>query len=128
MTPFASRITSEADTVPAAAGAKVMLIEQELPIATVKPQVVGVSEKAVFAPVSSIMKFVRVAVPVFVRVTVFPADVLPTSCVAKVSEVGENVTTGAATLVPLRAKIASGMGAFDSMVRVELSVPGAVGE
>jgi hypothetical protein len=127
VTPFASRTTSEADTVPAEAGVKVTLIEQELPTATVRPQVVGVSEKAPFAPVNRMMKFVRVAVPVFVSVTVCPADVLPTSCEVKVSEVGENVA-GTATPMPLRGRSVCGMGLFDSMLRVDVSVPTAVGE
>jgi len=129
VTPFASRTTSEAITAPAEAGVKVTLIEQEVPVPSVRLQVVEVSEKAVFAPVSSMMKFVKFAVPVFVSVTVCTADVLPTSCDAKVSEVGENVATGAAVLVPPRDRTIFGIGAFDSMVRAELLlVPGEVGE
>jgi hypothetical protein len=76
--------------VPAAVGVKVTEMVQLAPAATLVPQVL-VSAKLDEA---AILLIVRVAVPVFFKVTVWAALVVPTVWLAKVRLVGDKLTAG----------------------------------
>jgi hypothetical protein len=48
---------------------------------------------------------VKLAVPVFVSVTVWVVEVVPTACDPKVIKVAERVTAGAAAVVPVPERV-----------------------
>ena len=86
--------------VPAAVGLKVTLSVQLALAATLEPQVL-VWEKS---PLAVMLVIVRVAFPVFVRVTLWALLLVPTPCEENVNEVGERLTTGAVP-VPVRLTV-----------------------
>lgn len=62
---------------------------QVLPTASVLPQV---DEPIAKSPLAVMLPMVNAAVPVFLTVMVFAAEVAPTTVLAKVREVGVSVT------------------------------------
>src|SRR5579859_4788130 len=71
--------TSVADRTPLAEGVKVTLTMQFVPCARDAPHVLDEIEKsAEFVPLRAMLVIVNVAVPVFVRVTLFAPEVVPT--------------------------------------------------
>src|SRR6202007_1156019 len=88
--------------VPEAVGVKVTLMVQFAPAARELPQL-SVSEKS---PLAEILVIVKVAVPVLVSVTAFAALLVPTVWLAKVSEVGERLATGAEPAAPVPVRLA----------------------
>ena len=123
-----AKTCSEAERVPAAEGLKEMLIAQELPTATVLPQL-SVSEKlAAPAPVRETMTPPRAPLPEFVKVSVCTVDVVPTACEGNVNAPGVSDGMGPVTPIPVTGRTASGMDAFELIVRLAVSVSVAVGE
>jgi hypothetical protein len=79
-----------ADCVPAAGGAKVMLMEQVEFTGTVEQLLVWV--KLLFTASGMVMlETVRVCVPLLLRDTVWGTEVVPTALAAKVNEFGETL-------------------------------------
>jgi hypothetical protein len=69
---------------------------------------------------------VRVAFPVFVRVTLWGLLLVPTACAAKVKEVGERLAAGAVP-IPVRLTVCVAGLALSAMVIAPLRDPLAVG-
>jgi len=93
--------------VPDAVGVNVTLMLQFPPDASEPPQL-SVSAKS---PLATMLLMVRVAVPVFDSVTVCAALVVPTLWLAKVSEVGERLATGAGPEGPKNSVISGALAA-----------------
>src|SRR5436305_1826137 len=93
--------------VPDAVGVNVTLMLQFPPDASEPPQL-SVSAKS---PLATMLLMVRVAVPVFDSVTVCAALVVPTLWLAKVSEVGERLATGAGPEGPKNSVISGAVAA-----------------
>jgi hypothetical protein len=72
-------------------------------------------------------EIVKTAVPVFLSVIACAADEEPMLVEAKVRLVGERLTAGAVTLVPLRVTVCGEPGALSLKLRVAVKVPAAVG-
>ena len=97
-----SAMASEAARVPVPVGLNSMETVQLALTANEVPQVsADLMYEDALVPVRFSEVRVRAAVPVFLMVTVWAAVVLPTVVEAKVSEVGDNVTAGAAAAVPV---------------------------
>ena len=81
------------------------------------------------APVKETPEIVRAAVPVFLSVTGCAADVEPTLAEAKERMVGETLTTGTPTPVPLRATVCTVtvLEALSAMLSEADAAPVAVG-
>jgi hypothetical protein len=77
-------------------GVKVTLMMQLAPAATLAPQVLVWAK----FPLAVTLVMFKAALPVFVRVTVWDALVVPTACPVKVRLVGASVTTGASSPLP----------------------------
>ncbi len=92
-----------ADSDVAEAGLKSTEKVQLAPAARLLPQVLdGIRNEDAPVPVEVIEEMVRLAVPVFLSVTVCEAEVVPTVVAGKLSEVGLSVTAAAGLLpVPL---------------------------
>lgn len=123
---------SVAVKVPAAVGLKVNVTTQEAPTANVPLPTHDVapwkSEPLVPVIVGLLVK-VRVAVPVFLIVTVCEADAAPTAVDGKVRLVGETVAAmvvGAAP-VPLMATVCGELGALSTKLSAPVSEPVVVG-
>ena len=86
-------------SVPLAAGLKVTLMVQEPPTAKIMPQV-WVWEKS---PLIAMPEMIRVAVPVFLRVTLCGLLLVPTGWAPNVREEVENVAPGPS---PVPARLA----------------------
>ena len=82
-----------------------METEQELPAASVAAQLVVRVNAAAFAPVSTTAIPLSVAVPLFIKVTVCAAAVVPAAVPGKVTDATESdaAETGKAVPVPLSA-------------------------
>jgi phage tail protein X len=80
--------------VPDAVGLNLTLIVQLAPAANEVPQVVVWEKSPAFVPVIAIVVIVKLAVPVFFRVAVVAALVVPIAWVEKDRLVGDRVTTG----------------------------------
>jgi hypothetical protein len=78
---------------PAAVGVNVTLMVQEAPAASEVPQAFVCAK----SPVATMPEIASGAVPVLESVTVWAAEVVPTSCPVKVSDVGESAAVGAVT-------------------------------
>jgi negative regulator of sigma E activity len=107
---------------PLVLGVNVTLRVQLALAATLVPQVL-VWEKS---PLTVMLLIVRVALPVFVRVTLCALLLLPTACAGKVKEVGERLTTGALP-VPVRLTVCVAGLALSVMVMEPLRDPAALG-
>ena len=93
---------------------------QLLPAAKVEPQVL-VSPKLVLA---TMLEMVRVAVPVFVKVTVCALLVVPTLTLLNVKLVGERRIIGEEFMpTPVRDTVWGLLAALSVMVRVPVKVP-----
>jgi hypothetical protein len=90
-----SEILTVALRAPPAVGANTALIEQLPPAARVLPQVVVSEKSPAFAPVRVMLAIFKAASPVLLRVTLFAALVVPTSCELKVRPEPERLTAGA---------------------------------
>jgi len=66
-------------------------------------------------------------VPVFLNVTVCAALVVPVVCEEKVRLVGESVTTGAPTPVPVRVTVCGDPVELSLITRMPVTTPTAVG-
>jgi hypothetical protein len=108
--------------VPGVVGAKVTLIVQLDPGATLEPQLL-VSPKFALTAMLEIFKLV---LPVLDSVTGCAALVVPTCCPAKLSEVGLSVAF-AEVAVPVRLAVCGLLLALSVTVRVAVRVPLAVG-
>lgn len=73
------------------------------------------------------MEIVSAAVPVFLSVTTCAADEEPTWVEVKARLVGERLTTGTPTPVPVSATVCGEPGAVSLKLRVAAKVPAAVG-
>ena len=109
--------------VPVVRGEKTTLIVQELFEVRPEPQVF-VWENA---PVIVMPVIASVALPVFVRVTVWGLLLVPTSCEANVKEVGKRLAAGAVP-VPERLTVWVVGSALSVTVRTPLEVPVVLGE
>jgi hypothetical protein len=111
--------------VPVAEGLNVMLIVQLALAASVVPHVL-VCKKS---PLIAMLVMLRVAVPVFLRVTLWAALVVPTAWLVKVRLVADKLTAGAlaAVPVPVRLIVCGLPDALSVMVTVPVRVPVAVG-
>jgi len=98
---------NEAVMDPAAVGLKITEMVQDAPAARDEPQVWDCEKEAplVELPVKPSELIVKTAVPVFLRVTVCAAAALPSLVEVKVRLVGEKLTDGDATPVPLSATV-----------------------
>lgn len=120
-------IVKEPVRVPAAVGAKVTLIAQLAPGATVAPVQVPVAVNSGFGDVATVV-IVRDAVPEFVTVTAWAALVVPTVCVANDSVVRFRFTAGIGTALPVPdSEIAGLVAALEATVNVAVRVPEAPG-
>jgi hypothetical protein len=86
------------DLGPVAVGSKKTPIEQLAPAATLFPQLLSSPKSAAVVPRPLIVK---VALPVFVSVTVTGRPEVFTYCVGKDIEAGDKLTTGADNVLPL---------------------------
>jgi hypothetical protein len=111
---------------PAAVGAKVTFIVHDAPALMVPTQVLvdensGLGEVATWVIVSA-------PVPLFVRVTACAPLVVPTVCVANVTDPRLSATDGTGTALPdPESEIAGLLGALDATVKVAVRVPVADG-
>jgi hypothetical protein len=86
---------------PGTVGVKVTLMMQLAPTARLAPQVLVWAK----SPLAEMLIMIKVALPVFVRVTVWGALVLPTACPVKVRLLGASVTAGASRPRPVNATV-----------------------
>jgi hypothetical protein len=84
----------EAENAAAERGAQVATMVQLPPAKTELPQLLDCEKSAVFAPVRPMLAMVSVPAPVFVRVTLFVALMLPTFTLPKARLAGLKETTG----------------------------------
>jgi hypothetical protein len=105
----------------AAAGLKATYTMQFAAGASVGPQVLSFSKSVGFVPASVIEFKVRVAVPLFVSVTVCATDVAPWVVVGKVRAVVLNLTEGAAVPVPVKVTFCGDPVALSVMLSVPVS-------
>jgi hypothetical protein len=117
------------DRVPDAVGVNVTLMVQFAPAATELPQLLVCAKSPLFVPVTAMLVRFSEALPVFERVTVCAALVVPTVWLVKVSEAAERLTTGAeaAAPVPLRLTDCGLPEVLSAMLNVPVRVPDAVG-
>ena len=91
--PFpSSSMVTLADRVPAADGVRVTLIEQDVPGASVAPQVFVCVKSVLFGPPMEILQMFSVTVPTFFSVEAMGALVVPTATVPKSSSAGDRLT------------------------------------
>lgn len=122
-TPPALNVTAPV-RVPAAVGAKVTLMEQELPAPREEPQVVVRAK----SPLMLMLESVNELDPVLLIVMLCGALVVPTVCAAKVNAVGEMLTdTVGVVPVPLKLAVCGLLRALSFTVSVPLRLPVAVG-
>jgi len=114
-----------ADCRPIAVGAKVTLMVQEAPAATLEHAFVC-AKLAAFVPVIVMPLTVSVAVPVLVTVTGWAPLVVPVACTANVRPAGLTLMVGAVP-VPDSATTVGLPGAFDAMLMLADCRPAAVG-
>src|SRR5437870_168925 len=89
-----SLMLTAAVRVPLAVGLKVTLIPQLAPAANELPQVWVCAKFPALVPVIAMLLMVKIAVPVFLSVTVLAVLVVPIACVEKVRLVGDKVAFG----------------------------------
>lgn len=124
-----SAMLMEAVLVPAAVGLNATEIVQVPDAATDVPQVLVWMKSPVLEPANESAIPVSDAVPEFVRVTVWVADVDPTVVLVKVSDAGLRETLGAAaaTAVPETGMLCGEPVALSVIVKEDERVPAAVG-
>jgi guanyl-specific ribonuclease Sa len=122
-----SATLSEAETAPTAVGLKVTEMAQEALAASELPQVLDWAKTEAFVPVKETPLMDKAAVPVFLSVMVCAAAVEPTLVAAKVRVVGERLTAGTPTPVPVRMRVCGVLGALSLKLSVAVKVPAAVG-
>lgn len=105
---------------PSSVGVNVTLIVQLEPAFSVAPQVVELMAKS---PLATMLLMSRVAVPLFLTVTVFAADVPPTVSFPKVNEVGVRTTAGTCAAVILSAIVVELLKVPDTPDTVIVEVP-----
>jgi hypothetical protein len=96
-----SVMVTEPYRFPGAVGAKVTVIVHAIPTATLAPQVLVWAK----SPLTATLVMFKVPLPVFVRVTVWGALVLPTAWPVKVRLWGTSVTTGASSPLPVKGTV-----------------------
>ncbi len=111
---------------PPADGVMLTLIAQLAPAFRLPPQVVVLLKSDAFVPPIEMLVMVSVSVPVFDRVTVCAAVVVPKGVAAKLSVVGDRETAGAIP-VPERETVCGEEAALSLTLRVAVLVPLAVG-
>jgi hypothetical protein len=114
-------------SAPAAVGSKWPWMVQLAPDATEAPQLFPNAKEDAFVPVTAMLEMVRVAPPVFVRVTDCEALEVPTGSLPKVKLVADSDTAGAAMPVPLNATECGDPLALSVMETAAVSAPAAVG-
>jgi hypothetical protein len=118
-----SVIVNEPVLLPVAVGVKVTLMVQLAPAGKDAPQVL-ISPKS---PVARMFVIIKGAVPVLLNVTACAALVVPKASLGKVRLVGERVTNGLETPIPVRRTIWGLPSALSIMARAPTLDPGAVG-
>jgi hypothetical protein len=130
--PSASATERLAVKLPVEAGENETAMVQELPAASVAPQVSDPSWKEeAFAPVSATEVIDRAALPALARVKVWAALLLPAPTLLKFAEVAVRAACGAAAGVdatPVPVKVEVCVPASSTMVRVAEDGPALVGE
>ena len=121
-----SLMLSEAVSLPLAVGVNVTLIVQLAPAASELPQVLVWAKALALAPVIATLVMLNVAVPLFVRVTVEAALLVPTAWLLKETLVGERLTAGAVP-VPERLTVCGLPLALSVMLTEAARLPVAVG-
>jgi hypothetical protein len=96
-----SAMVTEPYRLPGAVGVKVTVIAHAAPAATLAPQVLVWAK----SPLAVMPVMVKAATPVFVKVAVRGALVLPTASPLKVKLMGDKATTGARTPVPFSGRV-----------------------
>lgn len=86
---------SDADRAPAALGVNLTEIVQLLPVATLVPQLFVSLKSPASVPVTAMLVIDNIAVPVFERVMLFVALLVPRFSFPKDKLVAESVATGA---------------------------------
>ena len=122
-----SAMLSEAGAAPTAVGLKVTEIAQEALAASDVPQVLVCEYDPALAPPKVTLEIVSAPVPVFLSVTDCAADVEPTLVEAKVRLVGERLTAGTPTPVPLSETVCAAPDALSEMLSEAEAAPIAAG-
>ena len=118
---------SEAVSVPAAMGLKVTETVQDPPAARFPQLLVWVNEEGLEPPVIMLVR-VSAAFPVFLSVTVCAADEEPSLVEGNVRLVGDKLTAGAPTPVPVSVTLSAEDAAVAAaMLSAPVAVPTAVG-
>jgi hypothetical protein len=118
---------SEALSAPAAVGLKVTETVQDPPAARFPQLLVWVNEEGLEPPVIMLVR-VSAAFPVFLSVTVCAADEEPSLVEGNVRLVGDKLTAGAPTPVPVSVTLSAEDAAVAAaMLSAPVAVPTAVG-
>ncbi len=114
--------------VPMAVGAKLTLIVQLAPAATLPPFGQVMPDAGKKSPLGTMLAMVNAALPVLVSVTVCGALIVPSAWLGNVRLIGDSLTAGpVSTALPVRLIFCGLSAALSAMVIVPVRRPGIVG-
>src|SRR5579859_3058558 len=102
-----SATLTAAESAPAAVGVNLTVMVQEAAPARLAPQLLVSVKEVALVPVMVIPLIVNGSVPVFLSVTVCVGSDVPTRVLAKVSDVGERLATGATAVAYAATRLAT---------------------